>query len=211
MTKSAQQLSYLGFKSYAMDKLGVYFPTPELKAAFEGIIKKLFSKCGPKMLESISNGLIGAVSPWQLLQIPAETLSYLFTELISEDEEFARNIGKVCSVITSMSVGGVVAGTAVAAGSGAAVVLGAAGMGATASVLLWIIGEITPVIVRWVAAKAYEGYECLSRMVGQFLIKCISNRVEWICKMTEITEKQIKFVQKNLEAILSHPKQIHLD
>ena len=151
------------------------------------------------------------ISPWQLLQILVETLSYLFTELITEDEEFARNIGKVCSVITSMSVGGVVAGSSVVAGSGAAVVLVAAGMGATASTLLWIIGEITPVIVQWVAAKAYEGYECLSRMVGQFLIKCISNGVEWICKMTEITEKQIKFVQKNLEAILSHPKQMHLD
>ena len=103
-----------------------------LKDVLKAVALQLVKNCGEELAENLARGLAGAVSPWQLLQIPVEILIYLICKLAGSNETFGYGLSKLASLVTAGAVG--------------VVVRGPVGLGT--AVLFWVLGEIAAWIIR---------------------------------------------------------------
>ena len=162
----------------------------------DSVLKQLVKILGAEMSENLARKLAGTTSPWQLLQIPAEIITYAICKLIGKDETFAYGTSKLASFATAAGVG---------------LCMGGPG-GSMISVIFWFAGEI----VAWLIRKLFDyassgGY---SKRFGdsqtEALLKGIGINVKTLALgvwnyLTAIVKSEARWISSLAKAIENNP------
>ena len=168
------------------------------KGVTKRLILRLFKNCIPQILEKIGCGVIGAVSPFQLLQIPAEIMGYSVANRLGISDNSAWYVGKACSLGMAVIVGATVAGSGVTVGAAACVVFGAVVVGGIAAAIIWLLGEVTSwlasKLLNWALQKIEIVLKIFCRNFGQVIGASLERGYECISGSSNSIKKKISEV-----------------
>ena len=131
------------------------------------VFKQLLRNSGEEIIENLTRKLAGATSPWQLLQIPVEILTYTICKLIEADETFAYGMGKLSSFVTAATVGFCVGRP----------------LGAATSLVFWVVGEIVAWLLRKVIDELFDNRVNVKKLcigIKNFLNSCLLAGETWV-------------------------------
>ena len=174
------------------DKLKVSMNTP-IQTRFEVIncILNRFhqTESGKLAAEELVNGMAGATTYLQLLQIPIEIFSSTICKLIGTDADLSEAVGKLASVFSSAGIGLVMAGTS----------------GLLMSILLWILSEFTAWFITKVLARIIGELQTENLLEGatvevvdmvvsimNYIYACVLSADNWVTLMKEKSEELLR-------------------
>jgi len=136
-------------------------------------LEKLIILSSSEIKKRWLHGLNGAVSYWQLLQIPVEILTKNMLEQVGYDDIEAYGGSKLASFITAAAIGNIVA---------------PGGPGLAASIALWVAAELISYLIRKGLEKATKG-KC-NLIFGESQTELLVKRI-FYWTMTKLNAKVI--------------------